>query len=204
MDSVLKDIIQKSASLFQQYGIRSVTMDDIARELSISKKTLYKYIKDKKDLVEKVVQNYSEKFNIEDRLEGLKVNAVEEYFEVYHCIKQMVSSSHPSMDYDLRKYYPELHKSTHENRRFHMMEGIKDNIIRGIEEGYYRDDFKIDIITRWHILRTEELIRSNFFSEQEMNIIEVLDEVFSYHLHAIATTKGIKEFKRLLKERENV
>lgn len=203
MDKVLVDILKKSSELFERYGIRSVTMDDIAKELAISKKTLYNHVSDKKDLVEQVVNMHTQAFDLENRLKGRKLNAVEEYFEVYFCIRQMVSRSHPSMDYDLRKYYPEIHKEIHDHRRVHMFEGIHDNIIRGIAEGFYRDDFNVDIITRWHILRTEDLIKSNFFSDNGLDTPEVLEEVFSYHLYAIGTQKGIVEFKRLIKNKEN-
>jgi AcrR family transcriptional regulator len=203
MDKVLLDILERAAAMFHKYGIRSVTMDDIARDLTISKKTLYKYVKDKQELVGLVVEKFFEQHDIDKRLEGKNLNAVEEYFEVYNCIRNMVTSANPSMDYDLKKYYPELYKKVSEGRRIHMLEGIKDNMERGIADGFYRDDFDIDIITRWHILRTEELVKSNFFAKNEFNTADVLDEVFDYHLHAIATPKGIKEFKSLLKDREN-
>lgn len=202
MDHVLKNILDKSACLFQQYGIRSVTMDDISKELSISKKTLYKYVKDKKDLVEQVLENVSSQFNFTQKAQEQSLNAIEEYYDASTCIRNMVANHHPSIDFDLRKYYPELHKTITLKRREKMEDNIRSNMQRGIKEGYYRDDFNIDIITIWHITRTEHLIKSDFFRANDLNTANVMDEIFSYHLHAIATPKGIKEFQRLIKNKD--
>jgi len=203
MNTVLNEILKKSADLFQRYGIRSVAMDDIAKELSISKKTLYNHIKDKKDLIEKVIQMQAQSYDLKIRLESLKLNAIEEYLEVYKSISKIAELSHPCMEFDLRKYYPEIHSRIDEERRVFMLEGIKGNIMRGIKEGYYRKDFNVDFVTHWHMLRINELIASNFLNENKLDAVDVLHEVFSYHLHAITSPKGIAEFKRLLKEKDN-
>lgn len=203
MDNTLEEILNKTAELFQRYGIRSVTMDDIARELSISKKTLYNYVKDKKDLVAQVMRNHAGNFNLDKRLDGSTNNAVEDYFEVYSCVRRMVMSSHSNLDYDLRKYYPEIYHELGEKRRRMMGEGIRQNLQKGISEGLYRDDFDLEIIVMWHILRTENMIRSDFMREYNFDKAEVLDEIFSYHLHAVATPKGVEEFKNLLKQKDN-
>src|ERR1035437_2884162 len=109
MNEELKNLLSKVRCLYMKYGIKSVTMDDVARELGISKKTLYQYVNDKNELVQKVVE-----MELDDKAEGFSkmncsgLNAIEELFEVHKMIRQMLKDYNPSTEYDLRKYYPEL------------------------------------------------------------------------------------------------
>ena len=105
-----EQILKSVAGLYQRYGIKSVTMDDVATHLGISKKTLYQYFRDKEDLVRKVtLADKEQRHFILQAVQSVERNAIEELFEVYKILKAMFRQENPAILYDLRKYYPELY-----------------------------------------------------------------------------------------------
>ncbi len=109
MDEKLKNILLRVYKLYNRFGIKSVTMDDVARELGISKKTLYQCVKDKSELVEKVVFfNTIHHRDLIYKIVAQKHNAIEELLEVNRYMNEMLKEQNPTLDYDLRKYYPEI------------------------------------------------------------------------------------------------
>lgn len=186
-----EQIVDSVAKLFLEYGIRGVTMDDIAHRLSISKKTLYEYFKDKKDLVEAVLEStrctFSKAF---EEYKSEKLNAIDEVFHYFDMQKKMIRSNRPAFIYDLKKYYPELY-SKYQNFKHKMMyDHVMSNLKRGIEEGFYRKDINPDIITRNNLMRIECMISSDFFTVDEFMSTELFEELFKYHLYGIASDKG--------------
>jgi len=197
-------ILEKTALLFKQYGIRSVTMDDISRELAVSKKTLYNHVKDKKDLVEKVIEKYSQSSHFEACVKNEKFNAVEEFFMTYKFLKEMLLNHNPNVEYDLKKYYPDIFRKYTEVRNKNMYKSFSENLQKGKEEGYYRENLNVDILSWWHVKRTEFMQNHIQTASETENFgkLEILEEMINYHFHAIATEKGILEFKKLI-ENEN-
>ena len=179
--------------LYNKFGIKSVTMDDVSRELGISKKTLYQYVKDKAELVEKVVtlntlQHRETIYNIVKE----NYNAIEELLAVNKYMNEMMKEQNPTLDYDLRKYYPELHSRLLRDSRQRMYDSIKQNLEKGQKEGLYRMDMDINIICRLHMTRLEYKYTSDSFTITELGSEKIMDEIFKYHLHGIASEKGLK------------
>ncbi|TRZ69617.1 MAG: TetR/AcrR family transcriptional regulator, partial [Bacteroidetes bacterium] len=105
----VQGILNNVSRLYHRYGIKSVTMDDVASHLSISKKTLYEFFHDKKDLVGQVLNSEHENnYLVFNEIQKRRLSAIEELFEIYKSIKKMILDYNPSMDYDIRKYYPDL------------------------------------------------------------------------------------------------
>lgn len=194
-------ILEKTALLFKQYGIRSVTMDDISRELAVSKKTLYNHVKDKKELVEKVVEKYSQSSHFEACVKREKFNAVEEFFMTYKFLKEMFLNHNPNVEYDLKKYYPDIFRKYTEVRNKKMYKSFSENLKKGKEEGYYRENLNVDILSWWHVKRTEFMQNHIQTASETENFgkLEILEEMINYHFQAIATEKGIIEFKKLIR-----
>src|SRR5210317_138115 len=149
MDDKLKNILIRVYQLYNRFGIKSVTMDDVARELGISKKTLYQWVKDKADLIDKVV-SFNNDFHRENiyKIVAEKHNAIEELLEVNKYMNKMLKEQNPTFDYDLKKYYPEIHSKLLQDSRQRMYESIRRNLIKGQKEGLYRKKMDIDIISR--------------------------------------------------------
>jgi len=202
MDNKKLHILQQVRRLYHRYGIKSVTMDDVARQLCISKKTLYEHFADKEDLVKNVLlmdhQNNSSFFK---EIEKKKMDAINEILEVYKVINTMFRDYNTSMEYDLRKYYPDLYSNVKEIRRKRMFETVYCNMNKGKREGLYRKDLNTKIIARLQVIRVENMFENDMFTIEELVSANVFNEIFIYHMQGILSTKGRiyfeKNFNRL-------
>ena len=197
----LKDILSKTFDLYEKYAIKSVTMDDVARELGISKKTLYQFVANKNELVEKVI--LSEMETTGKRHEGIKemqLNAIEELFEVSKLMNEKLKNHNPALYFDLKKYYPALLDKIISIKREKAYESVLNNLKSGIKEGLYRKEINSDIITKIYVSRLEQSYDNSIFSISEVTSIEVFNEVLIYHLHGICNQKGLKILNKKLKE----
>jgi len=186
-------IIEKVSELFMKYGIKSVSMDDISSQLGISKKTLYQYFKDKADLIYKVVMNYNCEHDkgMTEILQS-KLNAIEILLLVSKHTLDMLKSLHPPLLFDLRKYYPEITKELIVGKKSDVFNKIKNNLLKGIEEGLYRNDLNPDIIASLYIKRLDDVFFEKDFYAQDYPQHEVFKQLFIYHLRGIVSSKGLK------------
>jgi len=201
MDDKLKNILERVYEMYNKFGIKSVTMDDVSRELGISKKTLYQHVKDKSELVEQVMllntlKHREAMYDIVDQ----NLNAIVELLEINAYMNIMMKDHNPTLDYDLKKYYPEISKKLMYESRKRMFDSIKRNLIKGQDEGIYRKDMNVDIISRIHMTRMEYRHSSDSFTISELNSPEVLKEIFIYHLHGISNEKGVQVLNEKLKQ----
>jgi len=197
----LQDILEKVSALYRKFGIRSITMDDVAREIGISKKTLYLYVTDKTDLVKRVVEhvghcNFESLANKYDP----EKNAIEDLIEVSIRVNSLMKSYSPSYYYDLEKYYPDIFRDLMVARRKIMYESMLENIRKGKNEGLYRNELDEEIIAKLHLLRIENLQENEIFSEEEIRSTKFFREMFVYHIRGLATDKGIRVLNENIKK----
>ncbi len=200
-DEKEQKLYMDAGKVFMRYGIRSVTMDDIARHLRVSKKTLYQYVKDKKDLVQKFMAldcNVTEG-EIKDIL-AQNMNAIDENFAISSYIIDELKSIHPSIFYDLEKYYPEGLATMNEMRHEFVAEVMASNIQRGISEGLYRSDLRVQIVTSLWVNRLNILFETNNTLLQDYSLTEVYEEMFIHHIRGMASAKGLKYFESKQKQ----
>jgi len=204
MNEELKNILLKARELYMKYGIKSITMDDVARELGISKKTLYQYVTDKDDLVGKFIDN-----EIAIRQEEIckcfriGLNAVEELFEISIFMNKLMRDQNPTTEYDLKKYYPQHFQKTVNARREGVFNYILLNLKKGIKEGLYRKEMNREVIAKLYLWRIENSQISELFTSEEFSSFKLFVELLTYHVRGIATEKGIVELERKIKELEN-
>jgi len=197
----LNEILSKTLELYYKYAIKSVTMDDVARELGISKKTLYQYVANKKELVEKVIKSELERVaQMHSKIKNMNLNAIEELFEVSKMMNEHLKKHNPALFYDLRKYYPKLYHEVRIHKRTKAYESVLRNLKKGISEGLYRKEIKAEIIAKLYISRMEQSYDDSIFSIEEITSIEVFNEILIYHLHGICNEKGLKILKNKLKD----
>lgn len=193
MNIEFEDILSKVSALYRKYGIKSVTMDDVAHELGISKKTLYQFVCDKTELVQKVVEHVRLcNFTAMKKREGTELNAIEELIEVSQHVNTVMKDHSPAYEYDLKKYYPDIYRNLMSARRKLMYESMISNILKGKKEGIYRKELDEKIISKLHLLRIENLQSNEIFGEDEMHSPKFFREIFVYHIHGLATDKGLK------------
>jgi len=204
MNEELKNILVKVSDLYNKYGIKSITMDDVARELSISKKTLYQFVTDKDDLVGKYID-----YQIELRQEEIckcfksELNAIEELFSISLFMNKMMREQNPATDYDLKKYYPNHYQTVVKIRRERMFSYLLINLRKGKEEGLYRPEMNEDTIAKLYLSRSENIHLDTLFTVEEFTSIKLFVELLTYHVRGIATEKGIEILEKKVKELEN-
>lgn len=203
MNDDLKNILLKVRELYKKYGIKSITMDDVASELGISKKTLYQFVTDKDDLVGKFIDNEIE-LRQEEISKCFKIgfNAIEELVEISIFMNKMLRDQNPATEYDLRKYYPHHYQKTVKTRRERMYKYVLLNLIKGKEEGLYREDMNEEVIAKLYLSRSENIHFSELFTVEEFTSIKLFVEFLTYHVRGIATEKGISVLEKKIKELE--
>jgi AcrR family transcriptional regulator len=202
MDDKILHVLEQVRRLYHRYGIKSVTMDDVAKHLCISKKTLYEHFTDKEDLVSHVVlMDHSNRKKFFQEIKNRNLNAIEELFEVYRMINSMFRDYNSSMEYDIHKYYPDLYSRVKDIRRKGMYDTMYNNMNKGKKEGLYRKELNSKIIARLHVFRVENMFDNDIFTMEELVSVKVFNEVFVYHMEGIMNAKGRsffeKNFKRL-------
>lgn len=190
--------------MYLKYGIKSITMDDIARELGISKKTLYQYVIDKDDLVGKFIDNEIA-LRQEEICKCFKIgfNAIEELFEISIFMNKLMRDQNPATDHDLKKYYPQHFQKTVKARREGIYNYILLNLKKGINEGLYRKELDREVIAKLYLWRAENIDLNDMFTVEEFTSIKLFVELLTYHVRGIATEKGIVVLDKKIKELEN-
>ena len=194
-----QEILQQVFSLYVRYGIKSITMDDVARELGISKKTLYQIFRDKHDLVSQVAE--TERKNRLASLESLGksgMNAIRQMIMVLRRVNRMMEEYSPSYLYDLKKYYPELYGEFKKEVREKMYTSVMSNIRQGKREGLYREELDEEVIAKLNLARSEAIHDSGIFTESEFHSSAFFREVLEYHIRGLATRKGLEVLEECL------
>ena len=188
-----KHIITQADMLFCQYGIRSVTMDDIARHLGMSKKTIYLHYTDKNALVVELMREKMENqvCCMNDCINNSN-DAVHEVFFAVTQMQQLLSNMNPMLFYDLQKYHPQAwqYYVTFRTQKLHGV--IFNNLQRGIKEGNYRKDIKSDILTWMRIGQIDTIFSQTTYPANEYNIAALMIEVTRHFLYGLCTKEGLK------------
>jgi len=201
--AVPEKIVNNALSLYSNYGIKSITMEDLCRELGISKKTLYKYVNDKQDLIRKVIKyEISMQRKAMKRVYASDMNAIDELMYVNTHIHASESIHSPTFYFDLRKYYPDIYREWIAYKRNRLYELIIRNLEKGIAEGLFRKELNPEVISKLHISRVEMLHATDLVDDEELSSAKFIDEVFTYHLHGICNKTGLEYFNRKKNEQE--
>lgn len=199
-----KEVISGALILFMRFGIKSLTMDDISRHLGISKKTLYQYVSDKKDLVREGM-----KFMIGQEkqmlCEAIKTNktAIDELIGVTKCVSSEIGEMHPSVIFDLQKYHPDAWKLMVDHKNGFIQNMMLENIKRGMSEGFYRKNLNPEVITYIYMGMVDSMLNADNPLAKKMSLDELHTEVIRYHIKGIANDKGLSYLKEALKKNMN-
>lgn len=196
-----ESILQKTAEIFLKFGFKSVTMDDIAQELAVSKKTLYKYFENKEDLVNQALNSAHQKWiNDVNTICTLGYNAIKEHFAINKYFRDLLQHLDDSPIYQLKKYYPEVANKIMKNEYSAFLECVTNNIKKGIEQGLYRKNIEITILAKLYYIMVMGIHDNTIFPYRKNSVHKLEIELLNYHIRAIATKKGLKELEKNLAE----
>ncbi len=194
---IKEKIIKGAEELFMKYGVRSISMDDIARHLSVSKKTLYQHFADKEDIVTMACKSHMDR-NIKEfeAIQNNSKDAIEELANISTCLKRNMEDMNPSLLFDLQKYHPRAWGVWVKHKNEFIRSSVVRNIRQGVEEGHFRPEIKAEIIAAMRL----ELIQIGFdedvFPREKFRLAEVQMEIFDHFVHGLVTEKGKKLYQR--------
>lgn len=195
-------IKEKATELFRRYGIRSITMDEIAAQLGVSKKTIYQFYSDKDELVEEVIVDltqYAQDCCTRDR-KGAK-DAVQEIFMAMEFVKEMFHNMNPVLLFDLERAHPGAYKKFQEYKTKYLLKLIRDNLERGIREDLYRDDINIDIMAKLRLESIMIAFNQEVFPAGKYNLGDIQQQLLEHYVFGVASVKG---YKQIVKYKEAV
>ncbi len=197
MEEKYKHILNESARIFQTYGIRNISMDDISRELGISKKTLYQYVSNKADLLLKTLEYLHEQDN--EALFGVKAaegNAIDQLLAVSKNVCLKTKGYSPVHLFELRKYYREVYQSFFTMKNSAVAGKIRENLEHGIKEGLYREDLDIELVSRLYLKNLEDLHQVGGIETGEVSLEKVFQTMFDNHIRGIVNARGLEYYER--------
>ena len=197
-------ILSKAEALFWKFGTRSITMDDISRDIGISKKTLYQHFTDKDDIVFQVIQ-----YRIDQNRENVSCRVatardpIEEFLLASEMMRQYLAEMNPALLIDVQRHYPRAWEICTEFRERFLLESIRSNLKRGIEQGLYRPEIDIEIMARLRV----ELIRmaydTDVFPRMLVGMTEVQIQLLHHFVRGILTEKGSIIYNQYVQHYQN-
>jgi TetR/AcrR family transcriptional regulator, cholesterol catabolism regulator len=204
MEDKKRELISQAAAIYMKYGIKSVTMDEMARLLGISKKTLYQFVADKNELVEQCLifaheEDIAEICQIRENCE----NAIDEMLQVSRFVAGRLKRVPPSVFFDLAKYHPGAMRIMTKHKQEFVKGCVADNLERGMKQDLYRSNLNVEVLSRIYIATIDHIILGDLFPEATMSMESIYREFFRYHIKGIASAKGLKYLNDLIKNDEN-
>lgn len=201
MEEKKLEIIRKSARVFMQFGVKSVTMDDLASKLGVSKKTIYKHFRDKNDLIKQIMKQETEQEKLVCKACSVESeNAIDELIKVnQHVLESHLKDIHPSVFYDMQKYHPEAWMVMEDHKSKFMQTMIAENVQRGIAENIYRDNVNPEIISLMYAACMDSVI-----SQDSIPFGKVYIEVSRFFLRGLVNPTGLNYLQERLKKETDV
>lgn len=191
-------IILKSAELFLNYGFKSVTMDDLANRLGISKKTIYQHFGNKTKLVEATTMHlFNQISHGIDCICALEKNPIEEFYDIKKLVMDHLKDEKSSPQYQLQKYYPQIF-ATLKKKQFDIMQDcVTENLERGIKQKLFRDSLNIDFISRIYFSSIIAIKDKDLFPNKQFSMNMLMEHYLEYHIRGICTPKGLNFLNKL-------
>jgi len=196
-DPKLREILEKTVEMFYEFGIRNLNMDDISRNLGISKKTLYQYVKSKEDLIEKLFYYDEMKWDIGiSKIKLDKLNAIDILVQVSLLVFNELGRLNPKLKFELKKYYESIYYQFMVRRQNHIFRQISKNIEKGILEGLYRKDVNVDLVAGLYVRNLVDMHNKDYCFAENITFDQVFEVMFENHIRAISTPEGTAYFEK--------
>ena len=205
-DQTRGKILQGALELFLKYGIRSVSMDDIARHLSVSKKTIYQYFVDKDDIVTQACGHHMDTIKASfDDITKVSKNALDELMRIQNFMGNgMMKDMNPALLFDLKKYHAKAWHGWQEHKNKDIRESVVRNLKQGMEEGLYRSNLNADILATLRIESIEWLFDGQIPFTEKVKMSDVQMQMLDHFMYGLLTDKGRKLYEKYKQEPINL
>ena len=184
-------ILEKATDLFLNLGFKSVTMDDLAQDMGISKKTIYSHYPNKNVLVEACTMHVFHQISDGiDHICNLELNPIEELYEIKKFAMHHLKNERSSPQYQLQKYFPRIYRSLRGKQFEVMQECVIENLKKGIEIGVYRDNLNLEFVSRIYFSGIGSIKNTELFPAELFDVSKLTDDFLEYHIRGIVTSKG--------------
>jgi TetR/AcrR family transcriptional regulator, cholesterol catabolism regulator len=189
-------IIAKAREQFFRYGVKSVTMDDIAGELGISKKTIYQHFEDKDAIVHQLMLTEMDQDKCDwDILNESSKNVIEKTVKSMDIFKQAFTEINPSTFFDIKKYHPKTWALFQEHKQNFILGAIRQDLLEGIEQGFFRPEIKVDILAKMRMEQIELGFDPQMFPPNKFSIIEIELTMLDHFIRGVLTEKGLEVYQ---------
>jgi TetR/AcrR family transcriptional regulator, cholesterol catabolism regulator len=190
-------LLKGAEDLFMRYGLRSVSMDDIARHLGISKKTIYQHFEDKDDVVASVAKAHITRQQVQfDQIANNSKNAIEEMVKLSACLKENMKNINPSLLFDMQKYHQKAWNEWLNFKQKVIRHSIVRSLKQGIEQGYFRSEINVDIVANMRLETVQMAFDHTVFPRDKYSLPEVQSQMFDHFVNGIFTDKGKKLYQK--------
>jgi AcrR family transcriptional regulator len=192
-DNTKQRIITEASELFKKYGIKRITVDDIAKHLGISKKTLYLHFADKKDLVTVCTRHILEtEQKVFDEIKETSKDAIEEITNISVHLKKVLRSINPVMLYDLKRFYSSGWSAYCNYTDTYIKDSLTDSLEKGIAQGVFRKEMNVEIIAKMRMEQMQTGFDLDIFPLEKFDFSEVQMQLLDHFIHGIITLKGFE------------
>lgn len=197
MDKTYKKILERARDLFFNYRVINVSIEDICKDLGITEEAFHKYIKNKAELVDKILEVERVSFqNIFDEYDFEGQNAIDILLIVSKEVNQRFKYVNPAITYDLKNHYPEIYHKHFEDKLDFIFEKIKINIEKGTKQGMYREDLSIELIARTYMSKLIDIHDPNHYQPEEFSFAMMFNIMFEKFIEGISNEKGMEYYKK--------
>ena len=195
-DEKFEPMLEQIRELFFEYGIKNLNMDDISHKLGISKKTLYRFVRSKEDLIARLF-DYEQLKWVKDsaNIGSQHFNAIEKLFKVSLLVYEEMKRFNPMLMFELRKYYEHFYNDYHTQKLAHVSKSMRLNLVQGIKEGLYRRDLNIEAVVAIYMNYLIEIHNSELCKIADVTFDELFRIMFENHIRAISTPEGVAYFE---------
>ena len=180
-------------------------MDELASQLGMSKKTIYKYFEDKNELINTIIErslNFEEKMCF--KIQGKSENALEALIEISRMVIQRLNNVNPTIFFDLQKHHNEAWQTLEKHKWNFVLDAVKNNFNRGIEEKLYRDDLNVEIISRLYVSTIDTILNTEVYDWPNFQFQELFKEIMRFQFQGLVNENGRNYLKLNFKDEYNV
>ena len=199
MDEKKLEILDRASVVYMKFGVKSVTMDDLARELAISKKTIYNYFNDKNDLVTSIIEM---KVHMDSAVctntAAQSENAIDELIQISEVVTKQFNNFNPIVFSDIKKFHKDAWQVIETHKMIFVLNMITKNIERGIQEKIYRANLNPSIAAKLYVASSDAAMNPEIFRWPEFKFQDVFLEMIRLQINGMANDTGSLYLKKKL------